>query len=319
MTNHLKDSAPKDTEARDAFLLDPKAPPVDDVVALQRALAPLSAERNPAEPPRVVRKPRARQISIAVSLALAASIAVFVSVGAPDDIIVTGERKPGERRTVAVGDHINVREGEATVDLGAHGVLTLAPDSQLYVVKSTRFGQELELERGSLSAVVVAPPRFFTISTRAARAVDMGCAYQLSVDDDGTTTLAVTSGFVALEALSHEGDAIDVLVPAGASARALPGARPGLPFRSGATPALRAIVDAPALDVDALLASADARDAITLWYAMDRVSKTERARVLERLLALSPPPTTVDVAAVRSGDVDAMYAWLDAIDDALQK
>lgn len=306
--------------ARDAFLWDPKAPAVDDVVALQRTLASLSAARNPADPPRVVRKPRARQLSIVASLAVAASVAasvaVFVTVRAPDDVVVISD--DGARRTVAVGERIDATTAGTTVELGEHGVLTLAAGTQLSVVKNARSAQELSLERGSLSAIVLAPPRFFTVRTQAARAVDMGCAYELAVDDEGTTTLMVTSGFVALEDVAaNDGALLDVLVPAGASARARVNARPSLPFRSDATQALRAIVDAAALDVDALLVNVDARDAITLWYALDRVDDTDRARVLERLLALSPPPSSIDVAALRSRDVDALYAWLDVIDDAL--
>src|SRR5688572_28931771 len=123
-----------DQGARDAFLWDPKAKPVDDVVALDRALAPLSAERNPAEPPRVIRKPRARQLSIGVSLAIAASVALFVSVRAPDDVVVIDD--DGARRRVAVGERITARDEASTVELGAHGMLTLAPGSQLSVVKN---------------------------------------------------------------------------------------------------------------------------------------------------------------------------------------
>ena len=49
-------------------------------------------------------------------------------------------------------------------------------------------------------ARVVAPPRVLVVETPAADAVDLGCAYALEVEADGSTRLSVTSGQVALEA-----------------------------------------------------------------------------------------------------------------------
>jgi hypothetical protein len=57
----------------------------------------------------------------------------------------------------------------------------------------------LELARGKMSAHIWAPPRLFFVNTPSAVAADLGCAYTLEVDDQGSSLLRVTSGWVALE------------------------------------------------------------------------------------------------------------------------
>jgi len=64
----------------------------------------------------------------------------------------------------------------------------------------------------------------FFVDTRAATAVDMGCSYELEVDDSGEGLLAVKGGWVELD-----GDAHDAQVPAGAVCRIRRGQGPGTP------------------------------------------------------------------------------------------
>jgi hypothetical protein len=71
---------------------------------------------------------------------------------------------------------------------------------------------ELRLAHGALVADVTAPPRHFAVATPSLRAVDLGCAFSLAVDDAGAGTLSVTAGAVALVENARE-----VVVPAGAS------------------------------------------------------------------------------------------------------
>lgn len=335
-TNSNDPNDPNDPRTGD-YLWDPKAPAVDDVAALERKLAPLSAANNPSAAPSLERvdvrpgtRPRARALSIgasiAASLAVAAAVALVVRARAPEDVVLVDGVDGSARRALKVGERFSSGEREAVIELGDHGMVTLAPGSVLSVQRNERAGQELALDKGALSAVVVAPPRFFTVTTPSTRAVDMGCAYDLVVDDAGATTLTVTSGFVALE-LDEDRDRdrdrqeLNVLVPAGASARALPGKPPGLPFRSDAPDELRAVLDAHAhgtLDVDALLSLVDARDAITLWYAMRRIEGQQQERVRERLIQIAPPSSPdATVESIRAGDVNALYAWLDEIERAL--
>jgi hypothetical protein len=82
---------------------------------------------------------------------------------------------------------------------------------------------KLELAHGTLSAQIDAPPRVFQIQTPRALVIDLGCAFDLTVDASGRGKLTVTSGKVALAT-----GAAEVVVPAG-SACDLTDRGPGTP------------------------------------------------------------------------------------------
>src|SRR5437870_3865902 len=78
--------------------------------------------------------------------------------------------------------------------------------------------------RAWLHAVIAAPPGQFVVDTPSATATDLGCAYTLRVDEDGSGLLSVEQGWVALEA-----NGLESFVPAGASCRIDPARGPGTP------------------------------------------------------------------------------------------
>src|SRR5262249_39232820 len=146
------------------------------------------------------------------------------------------------------------------------------------------------------------------VETASARAVDLGCAYTLSVDAAGTGRLEVTSGWVALESSAGA-----VYVPRGAEAALRAGAGPGTPVFTDASPQTRELVariDASlakqALDEEALaelLGAARLRDTLSLYNLLMRVAEPERARVLDRMLALGAPvPHDLSRAALLAAD-----------------
>ncbi len=145
------------------------------------------------------------------------------------------------------------------------------------------------------------------LGTPAVRAVGLGCSYDLSVEDEGATLARVTLGAVSLE-----GGGRVTIVPAGASARADVGAD-SLPWASDTSAAMRDA--ALAKDAERVLSLATAGDAITVWHLVLRApSPHEQARRAERLAQLSPPPPGVQPRAL---DVDALFVWREAIDEAL--
>jgi ferric-dicitrate binding protein FerR (iron transport regulator) len=93
----------------------------------------------------------------------------------------------------------------------------------------------LALARGEMHALVSAPPRLFFVDTPAATAVDLGCAYTLTVDESGGGQLHVTLGYVALE-----GPESEVVIPARAKCDMRPGRRIGTPYTEEASSALQA-------------------------------------------------------------------------------
>ena len=181
----------------------------------------------------------------------------------------------------------------------------------LRLVESGPAALRLSLARGTLSAVVSAPPRLFVVDTPAAAAVDLGCAYELHVGDDGAGWIHVTHGAVSLE--GDEGRS--ALVPAGFRCETQARVGPGTPFAADAPAEVRAALHAfdfadggvPA--ARALLAAAGSRDGYTLLEILPRVPAPVRREIVERLLHLRPPPPGVDPAGVWNLDGDQIGAW----------
>jgi FecR protein len=202
------------------------------------------------------------------------------------------------------------RDGAATVKVADIGELTVFGDSKLRLVATGAAQQHMELARGHVAARVTAPPRLFVVDTPAATAVDLGCAYDLTVDAAGKTYLRVTVGAVSLEdkrGISY--------VPATFEIDVLPG-HLGTPVSITATPEIRTAVqrfDAgePGALVD-LIRIADYPERVTLWNI---IGHTRDPGAVAKLEELAPLPDPALRAKVLAGDADALDIWLDVFVD----
>ncbi|HYC70171.1 MAG TPA: hypothetical protein VEB66_03130 [Opitutaceae bacterium] len=299
----------------------------DRLAALPREIHP-SRDLWPALHGRIAtpRPRRARLADYFVPFAIAASVALAAlgfwprSGPAPADVGWSVAALAGAPR---IGRDVVTTEGRwqagqwletdgqsrARLDVGRIGELQVEPNSRLRLVNTAEHDHRVELARGTLSAFIWAPPRLFFVETPSATAIDLGCAYTLTVDDAGAGTLHVTSGYVALE---HGGR--ESIVPAGLMCLTRPGAGPGTPFAAAAPPELRdalARFDFAA-DRSALarvLAAAGDRDAITLWHLLERAPAAARAAVYDRLAGLVPPPAGITRAGVVGGDAAMRARW----------
>ena len=205
----------------------------------------------------------------------------------------------------------------AVMFVGRIGRLEVAPGSRLRLVTASPGDHRAELERGTISAQIWAPPGQFVLDTPSATAIDLGCAYTLTVDQHGVGLITVEGGWVGFE---HEGR--EAFIPAGATGRTYPGRGPGTPTYADATPALRAAVDvldqagtsgsqADALDI--VLREARRQDALTLWHLVVRVDVTLRPLVVDRLSTLVPMPPGVTRAGILAGDRAMLDTWWSAL------
>ncbi|MCK6447926.1 MAG: hypothetical protein L6Q99_16155 [Planctomycetes bacterium] len=213
-------------------------------------------------------------------------------------------------RRLGPGDEF-VATDDAELDLGRLGEVRVARGAKLRVVERSEELAKLFLERGTLSASVIARPRHFQIGTPAGLSVDLGCEYDLSVDDTGVTTLSVRTGRVAFETEGRK-----VLVPRGASCRAVPGRGPDTPIFDGAAAdfvaAVRAVEFASAPDAAAIarLVELDRReDSLSLFHLLDAPSLELRERLFDRLATVYPLPDGVLREAVVAGSELARLAW----------
>jgi hypothetical protein len=90
-------------------------------------------------------------------------------------------------------------QARARIRVAHIGHVDVEPDSQVGLMSTRAGNYRLRLERGALSALILAPPGQFHVETPAAVAIDLGCAYRLQVKDDGESELRVSSGWVSLE------------------------------------------------------------------------------------------------------------------------
>jgi FecR-like protein len=322
----------------DDYLWDGSGTPDPDVERLERLLGrlrstpPLPTARltpRPTYESRPVRWRTARFLGPA--LAAAAAIALMIaSTWQPgsDAAWMTVASIHGQPRvgwtTVAGEGRISVgetlmtdRTSRARIEVGTIGQVTVDTDTRVRLVETRDERHQLALEHGTLHAFIVAPPGQFIVDTPSATATDLGCVYDLTVDEDGTGMLTVVAGWVAFEERGRES-----FVPAGASARTDRDTGPGTPRYNDAAPQFIDALDEVDRGNDVprkgdplriVLDRARPRDAMTLWHLVSRVRPADRAAVVDALAALVPLPPAAGREAVLRLDRDALDAWWEAL------
>lgn len=217
---------------------------------------------------------------------------------------------------LAVGSYL-VTDGSsrARVEVADIGTVDVAPNSRVKLVGTNKKQHRLSLERGSLHARIAAPPRLFIVDTPSAVAVDLGCEYTLEVDKAGNNKLHVTSGFVALERSGRES-----IVPAGAMCLTRKGKGLGTPFSAETSDAFRAALErfdfsgGGSNAVDAMLASRNFYDIISLWHLLSRVSVADRGKVYDALVSYVGPPEGVTREGVLKLNKKMLDTWREEVE-----
>ena len=316
----------------DDYLWDPTAAPDPDVVRLERLLGRLrSNEPAPELPATVVMKGYVGVRFLGPALAAAAAIVVMVGLtwqntGGTASWEVTriagtpriGSGALAGTGRLAIGETL-VTDGlsRARIEVSTIGEVTIDANTRVRLVDTRDAHHQLSLERGTLHAVISAPPGQFIVDTPSAMATDLGCAYTLHVDEDGAGLLSVTAGLVAFDFNGRE-----AFVPAGASCRTDRSRGPGTPRFDDAPDAFREALDEfdfgrdPTRRAGALrfvLDHPDTGDAVTLWHLISRVGAADRGAVIDVLADQVAMPPGVTREAVLRVDRTALDAWWDAM------
>lgn len=230
-----------------------------------------------------------------------------------------GIRMAGGKARLEVGQVLETDgRSRASVTVAEIGQVEVEPNTRVRLVETGRSRKRIALERGTIHAAIWAPPGEFVVDTPSAVAVDLGCAYTLEVDEEGSGTLRTTLGWVGFEREGRES-----FIPAGAMCATRASRGPGTPYFEDATLKFRAALyqlDFAALTPEGktaalrlLLGEARARDGLTLWHLLSRVNGDERERVYLRLASLVPPPGGVTRDGVRQLDEKSLDAWWGAL------
>jgi hypothetical protein len=202
----------------------------------------------------------------------------------------------------------------ASITLDETGRVEVDPGSRLRLVTNGPGRKRLSLERGTIHAVIWAPPGEFVVDTPSAVAVDLGCVYTLHVDDSGAGLLRTTMGWVGFKLNGHES-----FIPAGAVCKTRPKIGPGTPYMEDASASFQdalsrfdfesiTLAERNAL-LGILLADARKSDALTLWHLLSRVGDADRSGVYDHLAALAAPPAGVTREGILRLDRSMLDAW----------
>ena len=236
----------------------------------------------------------------------------------PDNSVAAGS--PTRKTELQIGETLETDSlSKAIISVADIGRLELAPSTRLRLLQSAEGRKRVALDRGTIQATIWAPPGEFVVDTPSATAVDLGCIYTLHVDESGSGLLRTTLGWVGFRSNGHES-----FIPAGAAATIYSQTGPGLPYFENAPGSFRNAIsqfdsagDAAAqraIALQVILREARARDALTLWHLLARVSDADRPAVYNRLAALVPPPAGVTRENTLRLDRTTLDAWWNALD-----
>jgi RNA polymerase sigma factor (sigma-70 family) len=210
-------------------------------------------------------------------------------------------------------------ESRASLNVAEVGEVYVEPGSRVRLVETGSNHERLALELGTIQVAIWAPPGQFVVDTPSASAVDLGCAYTLQVNQDGSGTLHTTLGWVGFHRDGH-----DSFIPAGAMCLTRRAEGPGTPYFEDASQTLGDALHS--LDFDSLspeareqslriiLEQARPRDAFTLWHLLFRVGADERRLVYDRLSSLVKPPAGVTREGTLALNSQMLDAWWNAFD-----
>jgi hypothetical protein len=250
-------------------------------------------------------------LAIAACLLALAGAAAWFGLRARDTGPTSGYVVEGHptQRFLAVGDWLETGSGEALVEIAGIGTVDLGAGTRLRAEEARAGNHRLFLERGRMSAAISADPEVFQVGTPAGLSIDLGCLYDLAVDPDGTTRMAVTSGAVAFD-----GGGRHVIVPRDARTRATRDRGPASPVWSDASDELLARVEALDFGEAPLpeeIASVVAElSSLTLWHLLQARSEPVRAAAYDALVADAGAPAGLDRALVLAGDAGERERWL---------
>jgi hypothetical protein len=304
------------------YLWDKSGDPDPDVERLERALS-VFAQKSPP-PPLRLRAAAASSSSRWIGVALlAASVAV-----AAGGVILAFRFRPavpawqvtnaGGRSSLSVGGWLETGETQrAAFNVADIGHVVVEPRTRLRLLDTRPGEHRLELLHGTLHATIWAPPNQFFVETPSTLAVDLGCAYTLSVDDEGAGLVSVLVGWVGFKWRDRES-----FIPAGSACATRPRIGPGTPYNERVSPAFREALGtidfssgSPEIPkaLTLVLNEATERDEVTLWHLLSRVPEADRDRVFDRLATFVAPPSSVTRDGIRAGNAKMLDAWWDAL------
>ena len=346
--NKKLDNTPEDPIMNEPYLWDGSGEPDPEVQRLESLLAQFShrdiplalplPESVPAQPGFFGRLslqfpwvPRFAAAAVVLVALIVGGIITFYpahnSAMAWDVERLDGSPQIGTRFITAGQSAAKLRVGQtletdgtsrASISQTDMGEIKVEPNSRVRLLQTDDHHKRMQLEIGTIHAMIWAPAGEFIVDTPSAVAVDLGCAYTLQVAADGSGTIRTTLGWVGFHLNGRES-----FIPAGAMCPTRPKIGPGTPYFEDASESFRGALanfdfagessEARAASLDTILAQARARDGLTLWHLLSRTEGAQRVEVYDRFAALVPPPPGVTRDGILRLDQSMLDLWWNAL------
>ncbi|MEO8070158.1 MAG: FecR domain-containing protein [Acidobacteriota bacterium] len=316
----------------DDYLWDRTGVGDPEIADLERVLGSFRPRSRPPFTPGPRSLPTPRRVPVAgLALLLATAATVACAVGwlwiarpagvrrlvvtSTDGEPLIGGRRLGTQSELSAGHWlVTDNHARARVLVGDVGRLDVEPNTRLALSSAESGRYRMRLAAGTVRAFIWSPPGQFIVDTDGATVVDLGCAFTLTVGQDGSGLVVVASGWVGFESQGRES-----FVPAGAVCAASAAAGPGLPHFEDRSPAfLRAIdvidsgrgsIPERSAAFDRVIEDSRQDDAVTLWHLLTRVDRPRCDRVFDQLASFVPAPAGVTREGIRAGDHAMLDRW----------
>jgi hypothetical protein len=214
--------------------------------------------------------------------------------------------------SIKIGDWVTTKDSaQAVLQIPGVGSVTIEPNTRVRIIRTDGNEQHICLDYGTINADINTTPGTFFVESKSATAIDLGCAYTMSVDEKGDGLIYVKSGMVSLSANGRES-----LVPAGKFCMAKAGIGPGTPYRANSSPELKAALisydfgKGGSAAVNNILKHAKRTDAVTLINMLPKMEGDSRTKVYERLTRIAPPPGIHTGDSIPYFDSKALNEWI---------
>lgn len=331
----------KEFESQNEYLWDGTGAPDAEVVRLEQALGKFSHAGHAAELPQNFAPSESKNLIgrrlwfqfAAVAASALLTFSLWLGLRRQDQDSTTGigwgvQRvsgtprinskaiaQPGETGTLRIGQTLETdQDSRASITVSDVGQVDIEPQTRLKLAESRTARTKLELERGTIHAMIWAPPGQFLVDTPSALAVDLGCAYTLQVDENGAGLLRTRMGWVGFRLNGR-----DAFIPAGAVGETRKGIGPGTPYLQDASPEFRAALrefdfarlseEQRSAQLAIVLAHARKKDALTLWHLLTRAGVADRGYVFDALNTAVPAPVGVTREGIARGEQAMLDAW----------
>jgi len=198
------------------------------------------------------------------------------------------------------------------------GEIMIDPNSRVRLLQTDDRHKRIQLDIGTIHAMIWARPGQFVVDTPSAVAVDLGCAYTLQVSADGSGSIRTTRGWVGFHLNGRES-----FIPAGAMCPTRPTVGPGTPYFEDVSDSSRAALadfdfaanssDVRSASLATVLSQARPKDGLTLWHLLSRTDGADREKVYDRFANLVPPPTGITRDGILRLDQPMLDLWWNAL------